>query len=306
MRFAVIGVGGVGGPLGMALAEGGHDVTFVARGAHLAAMREAGLRLVGSRTGHLAEVRATDDVTAVGPVDAVFFTVKSFGLDAAAAELPPLLGDDTAVVTLQNGVEAEERVAAVIGDGHVMGGIAEISAAIEEPGVIRQVSDYARIRFGERDGRDSERGAAIRGAFSGTPVEAILTADIERETWNKFVMLAAVSAITSATRSTFGALRSDPDTRALLEAAVSEAVAVGRAKGVALDRAAVARTMERIDGLPPQGRASMAVDLERGNPLELPWLSGAVVRLGREQGVATPVHDVICKILKLHQGGRPR
>lgn len=303
MKFAVIGAGGVGGPLGMALAEGGHDVTFVARGAHLAAMRQGGLRLVGARTSHLAKVRATDDTASVGLVDAVFFTVKSFGLDAAAAALAPMLGDGTAVIALQNGVEAEERVAAVIGDGHVMGGVAEISAAIEEPGVIRQVSDYARIRFGELDGRDSPRGEAIRDAFAGTPVDAVLTSDIELDTWNKFVMLAAVSAITSATRSTFGGLRSDPETRSLLEAAVAEAVAVGRAGGVALGEDAVARTMERIDGLPPQGRASMAVDLERGNPLELPWLSGAVVRLGRERGVATPVHDFICKILKLHQDG---
>ena len=306
MKFAVIGAGGVGAPLGMALVEGGHDVTFVARGAHLAAMRERGLRLVGARTSHLAEVRATDDTGSVGPVDAIFFTVKSFGLEAAATALPPLLGDETAVVALQNGVEAEERIAAIIGDGYVMGGVAEISAAIEEPGVIRQISDYARIRFGELDRSDSPRGEAIRDAFAGTPVDAVLSTDIELDTWNKFVMLAAVSAITSAARSTFGALRSDPETRALLESAVAEAVAVGRAGGVALGEDAVARTMERIDGLPPQGRASMAVDLERGNPLELPWLSGAVVRLGLERGVATPVHDFVCKILKLHQDGRSR
>lgn len=305
MRFAIIGVGGVGGPLGAALAGAGHDVTFVARGAHLAAMQANGLRIVGSKDVHIDPVQATDDTSSVGPVDAVLFTVKSFGLDAAAKALPPLLKPGGAVIALQNGVDAEERLGRIIGDEYVMGGIAEISASILEPGVIRQVSDYVRIRFGELDGSMSARGAAIREAFDGTDVEATFTPEIEKITWNKYVMLAAVSGMTSATRGTFGALRSDPDTRAMLEAAVAEAVAVGRAKGVDLDADTVPRTMEWIGKLPAEGRASMAVDLERGNPLELPWLSGTVVRLGRELGVPTPVHSFICTILKLHQDGRP-
>ena len=231
-------------------------------------------------------------------------TVKSFGLEAAGKALPPLLKPGSAVIALQNGVDAEERLGRIIGDDYVMGGIVEISAAIVEPGVIRQVSDYTRIRFGEMDGRMSERGKAVLDAFADTGVEATFTPEIETITWNKFIMLAAMSGLTSATRATFGELRSDPDTRALLEAAVAEAVAVGRAKGVDLDADSVPRTMEWIGKLPATGRASMAVDLERGNPLELPWLSGAVVRLGKELGVPTPVHGFICTILKLHQDGK--
>jgi 2-dehydropantoate 2-reductase len=304
MRFAIIGAGGVGGPVGLALAEAGHDVTFVARGAHLAAMRQGGLHMVGTREVRIDPVQATDDTSAVGPVDAVLFTVKSFGLDAAAKALPPLLKPGAPVVALQNGVDAEERLGQIIDPAHVMGGIAEISAAIAEPGVIRCVSEYIRIRFGELDGRMSERGAAIRDAFANTWVGATLTPDIETVIWNKFVMLATMSGMTAATRATFSQLRTDPDTRAMLEAAVAEVVAVGRARGVALAPDAVSATMDWIGKLPEGGRASMAVDLERGNPLELPWLSGAVVRLGKELGVPTPVHGFICTILKLHQDGK--
>jgi 2-dehydropantoate 2-reductase len=304
MRIAIIGAGGVGGPVGLALAEAGHDVTFVARGAHLAAMRQHGLRMIGTRDVHVDPVQATDDTSTVGPVDAVLFTVKSFGLDAAAAALPPLLKPGTPVVALQNGVDAEERLGRIIDPAHVMGGIAEISATIAEPGVIRCVSEYIRIRFGELDGRLSDRGNAIRDVFADTWVEATFTPDIEMVIWNKFIMLATMSGMTAATRATFGQLRSDPDTRAMLEAAVAEVVAVGRAKGVALAPDSVAATMAWIDQIPEGGKASMAVDLERGNPLELPWLSGAVVRLGKELGVPTPVHGFICTILKLHQDGK--
>lgn len=304
MRFAIIGTGGVGGPLGLALAEAGHDVTFVARGPHLEAMRRSGLRMVGTRDVHVDPVQATDDTATVGPVDAVLFTVKSFGLDAAAKALPPLLKPDTPVVALQNGVDAEERIGRIIDPGHVMGGVAEISAAIAEPGVIRRVSEYTRIRFGELDGRMSARGEAVRAAFDGTWVEAILTPDIETAIWNKYVLLAATSGMTAATRGTFGQIRTDPDVRAMLEAAVAEVVAVGRAKGVDLAPDAVEATMEWIGKLPEGGRASMAVDLERGNPMELPWLSGTVVRLGKELGVPTPVHSFICTVLKLHQDGK--
>jgi 2-dehydropantoate 2-reductase len=304
MRFAIIGTGGVGGPLGLALAEAGHDVTFVARGAHLAAMRRSGLRMTGTRDLHIDPVQATDDTSTVGQVDAVLFTVKAFGLDAAAKALPPLLKPDTPVVALQNGVDAEERIGRIIDPSHVMGGIAEISASIAEPGVIHRVSDYTRVRFGELDGRMSARGEAVRAAFDGTWVEATFTPEIEKIIWTKFVMLASNSGMTAATRGTFGQVRSDPVIRAMLEAAVAEAVAVGRAKGVDLPEDAVPATMAWIDKLPEGGRASMAVDLERGNPMELPWLSGAVVRLGKALGVPTPVHSFFCTILKLHQDGK--
>jgi 2-dehydropantoate 2-reductase len=303
MRFAVIGAGGVGGPFGAALAKAGYDVTFVARGAHLAAIRKNGLRIVGAQEVHVAPVQATDDASSVGPVDVVLFTVKNFGVEAAAKALPPLLKPGAAVIALQNGVDAEERLGRLIGDDYVMGGVAEISAAIQEPGVIRQVSDYARMRFGEMDGRTSERGKAMLAAFQKAGMDATFTPDIQKALWTKFVMLATMSGVTSATRANFGSLRGDPDTRSLMQAAVAEAVAVGRAKGVDLGADAVERTMAWIDTLPAQGRASMAVDLERGNRLELPWLSGTLVRLGKELGVPTPVHGFLSAVLKLHQEG---
>lgn len=304
MRFAIIGVGGVGGPFGAALAEAGHDANFVARGAHLDAIRRNGLRIDGPKQVHVEAAQATGDTSSIGPVDAVLFTVKTFALEEAAKSLPPLLKPGAAVIALQNGVDAEERLGRLIGDAYVMGGVAEISAAISEPGVIRQVSEYKRIRFGEMDGRMSARGEAILAAFQAAGLDATFTQDIQKALWTKFVMLAAMSGLTSAARATFGALRGDPETRALMAAAVGEAVAVGRAKGVDLGPDAVPRTLAWIETLPAQGRASMAIDLERGNRLELPWLSGAVVRLGKELGVPTPVHAFICAILKLHQEGK--
>jgi 2-dehydropantoate 2-reductase len=234
----------------------------------------------------------------------VLFTVKSFGLDEAAKSLPPLLKSGTAVIALQNGVDAEERLGRLIGNEYVMGGVAEISAAIAEPGVIRQVSEYKRIRFGEMDGGLSARGQAILAAFQEAGLDATFTPDIQKALWTKFVMLVTTSGLTSAARTNFGALRGDPDIRPLMVAAVAEAVAVGRAKGVDLGPDAAERAVAWIDTLPAQGRASMAVDLERGNRLELPWLSGTVVRLGKELGVPTPTHAFIHAVLKLHQDGR--
>ena len=303
MKIAVLGVGGVGGPIGAALAVAGHDVTLIARGAHLDAIRRDGLRIQGARDVHAHPVRATDTPASVGPVDAVLLAVKAWAVEEAGALVRPMLRDGAAVIALQNGVEAEDRLAGVIGAEHVMGGIAEISAAIHAPGVIRQVSDYLRVRFGEIDGSDSARGRALDAAFRAAGIESEFTATIEQTIWNKFLMLAAVSGLTGATRGTFGEVRSDPETRALLRAAVEEAAAVGMAKGVTLAADCVDKTMAWIDTIPAEGRASMAVDLERGNRLELPWLSGAVVRLGRDLGVATPVHGFICAVLKFHQDG---
>jgi 2-dehydropantoate 2-reductase len=303
MKIAVLGVGGVGGPIGAALAAAGQDVTLIARGAHLDAIRQNGLRIEGAQELHAHPVRATDTPASVGPVDAVLLAVKAWAVEEAGALILPLLQDGTAVIALQNGVEAEERLARVIGAQHVMGGIAEISAAIHAPGVIRQVSGYTRIRFGEMDGSDSPRGKALDAMFRAAGVESEFTGTIEQTIWNKFLMLASVSGLTSVTRGTFGAVRSDPETRGLLRAAVEEVAAVGVAKGVALATDCVERTMAWIDTLPAEGRASMAVDLERGNRLELPWLSGAVVRLGRDHGVPTPVHGFICAALKFHQDG---
>ncbi len=304
MRIAVLGVGGVGGGFGAPLADAGYDVSFIARGPHLAAMQQNGLRIVGEREAHLNPVNATDSVDSVGAVDFVLLTVKLWAVRDAAAMLSPLLHSDTAVVTLQNGVDAASMVADVVGATHVMGGVAEISAAIEEPGVIRLNSPYIRIRFGELSGSVSARGQAFEAACSAAGIETKLSTEIEKDLWEKFMLLVPISGLTSVTRSTFGAICQDPETRVLIEDCLREVIAVAKAKGVAVDADSFEKTMTLVDATPPQGRASMAVDLEQGNRLELPWLSGAVVRMGREVGVPTPVNSFINASLKFHQDGR--
>jgi 2-dehydropantoate 2-reductase len=303
MRFAVIGVGGVGGPFGAALAEAGYDVTFIARGDHLAAMQANGLRVEGEHARHVKSVQATDDPASVGPVDVVLYAVKLGAVESAATLLPSLIGPDTAVLSLQNGVDAEERLEKVIGPGHVMGGVAEIFAAIETPGVIRQVSPFARIRFGELDGSESARAVALREAFEKAGIECELSTQIERTVWMKFLGLATMSGMTSVTRVTVGELREEPETLTMIRAGIAEVVAVGRAKGVDLSEQDVDDVVDRVGMMPGGGRASMAVDLERGNPLELPWLSGLVVSMGRQYGVPTPVHSFINGVLKFYENG---
>jgi 2-dehydropantoate 2-reductase len=304
VKIAVIGVGGVGGGFGAPLAEAGYDVSFIARGPHLAAMQQNGLRIVGQREVHVDPVIAAENVDFADPVDFVLLTVKLWAVREAAEMISPLLHDDTAVVTLQNGVEAARIVADVVGAVHVMGGVAEISAAIEEPGVIRLNSPYTRIRFGELDGRMSGRGEALEAACVAAGIETKFSTDIEKDLWEKFMLLVPISGLTSVTRSTFGTVCQDSDSRALIEDCLREVIAVARAKGVAVDPDSFEKTMSLVDATPPQGRASMAVDLELGNRLELPWLSGAVVRMGSEAGVPTPVNSFLYTALKFHQDGR--
>lgn len=304
MRIAVIGVGGVGGPFGAALAAAGHDVTFIARGDHLKAMQENGLRIVGEHAHHINPAQATNNPESVGPVDVVLYAVKLGAVESAASLLPPLLGQNTAVLSLQNGVDTETRLTSLIGPSHVMAGVAEIFATIEAPGVIRQVSPFIRVRFGELDNKKSERAEALLIAFEKAGLEAEISQDIERTIWLKFLPLVALSGMTSATRVTIGQIREDREARAMLHAAIDEAAAVGIAKGINLSSQDVDASMARVDVAPAHGRASMAVDLERGKPLELPWLSGVVVSLGREYGVPTPVHDFINTVLKFHQHGQ--
>lgn len=303
MRIAVMGVGGVGAPFGAALAHAGHDVTFIVRGDHLRAIREGGLRITGTRDLHVNPALATDRPESVEPVDVILFTVKLWAVREAGEAIRPMLKPGTAVIALQNGVDAETDLAEVIGPDHVMGGVAEISAAIESPGEVRVFSDYTRIRFGELNGRSSSRGRAFLEACTHAGIEGFLVDDIEKALWEKFAMLAPVSGLTSVTRGTFEDMRSDPDIRRLLLASIEETIAVGKAKGVSLDPDTGEKILGLIGSLPPAGRASMAIDLEQGNRLELPWLSGAVVRLGRKLGVPVPVHEFMYAALKLHQDG---
>ena len=303
-RFAIMGSGGVGGYFGGRLAQAGFDVSFIARGPHLAAMREQGLRL-DSPLGdaHIKPAHATDDPAEIGPVDYVLFATKLWDTESAGEACRPLIGPETAVISLQNGVDAEDRLARILGAGHVMGGVAAISAVIGAPGVIDHLGDFARILFGELNGARRARGERLMAALDEAGIDATIADDIGKTIWNKFIFLVGLSALTSVTRKTIGPVREDPDCRALLVRVLAETVAVARAHGIALDADSEAERLAFLDKLPHAMTSSMAGDLARGNRLELDWLSGAVVRMGRELGVDTPANDFINTVLKLSAAG---
>jgi 2-dehydropantoate 2-reductase len=304
MRIAVIGAGGVGGAFGAAMAKAGAGVTFVARGAHLAAMRANGLRIEGGRGETVVSpAQATDDPATIGPVDFVMFCVKLWDVESAGEAIKPLIGPNTAVLPFQNGVDAHERLLPILGAEHVMGGVAQISATIAEPGVIRQTGTFMRLVFGELAGGKSERGEAFlalckQAGFDATHSDKILT-----ELWMKFILLATNSGLTAATRTPLGILREDPDIAPLFAKACAEVIAIAKARGVALPDDALDKAVGFTKAAPPAMMASMAHDLIRGGRIELPWLSGKVVALGRELGVPTPVHEVLHAVLKPFTNG---
>ena len=299
MKIAVIGAGGVGGTFGAALAKAGADVWFLARGAHLDAMRTHGLRVVSARGDtHLTPTQASDDPAAIGHADVVLFCVKLWDVESAGEHIRPIVGPGTAVIPLQNGIDAADRLIPILGSGAVMGGVAQVSATIEKPGVVRQTGTFMKLIFGELAGGRSARGDAFlelcqKAGFDAEHSDKILT-----ELWLKFILLATNSAITSATRRPLGQLRDDPDIAPLFEAAAREVIAIAQTKGVALPDGVVERCRAFTAGAPPMMMASMAHDLIRGGRIELPWLSGKVVSMGRELGVPTPTHTVLNAILK--------
>jgi 2-dehydropantoate 2-reductase len=305
MKIAVIGAGGVGATFGAALAKAGADVWFLARGAHLAAMHDEGLRVLSPRGDtHLAPTQASDDPAAIGHADVVLFCVKLWDVESAGAAILPIVGPATAVIPLQNGIDASDRLIPILGAQAVMGGVAQVSATIEAPGVVRQTGTFMRLVFGELEGGLSARGDAFLAMCKQAGFDADHSANIQTDLWLKFIVLATNSAITAATRLPFGKLRDDPEVMALFEAATKEVVAVGRAKGVPLPDDAAERNMAFLRGAPPTMMASMAHDLIRGNRIELPWLSGKLVALGRELGVPTPVHGVLHAVLKPYVEGK--
>jgi 2-dehydropantoate 2-reductase len=297
MRIAIFGSGGVGGYFGGKLAAAGEDVTFLARGAHLAALQQDGLH-IASPLGdvYVPKVQAADRPQAVGPVDVVLFTVKLYDVDASAATLAPLIGPDTVVITMQNGVDAVDMVAKHVGERHVAGGAAYIVAVIDKPGYIRHTTAQ-QIVFGERDGRRSDRLVAFEEAGLRAGFQAKASTDVTADLWVKFVRLATWSGMTTVTRSPMGVIRDTPETFELMVAAIQEVIDVGRAKGVSLPADLMETTLAMIKGFPAASKSSMLEDIERGRRLELPWLSGAVVRIGREVGVPTPIHQFITTIL---------
>ncbi len=305
MRIAVMGTGGVGGYFGARLALGGCDVSFIARGRHLDAIRGHGLK-VESLLGdmHLATPRATDDPADIGPVDLVLFVVKLWDTETAAKAVAPLIGPETAVVSLQNGVRKDDILRNVLGERAVMGGACYIAAQIAQPGVIRHSGTMQKLVFGEYDGKRSMRAEAFLDACRQAGVEAEISADIRRTIWEKFVFLVGLSGLTTTIRKPIGPIRSNPRTRALLHDAMREVVAVGRAQGVQLAADFADNRLAFSDGLPATMTSSMHNDLERGNRLEVDGLSGDVVELGGAAGVPTPVNRVIYDILVLHAAGQ--
>jgi len=297
MKIAIFGSGGVGGYFGGRLAAAGEDVTFLARGAHLTAMQKDGLHIVSPQGDvHLPKVQATDRPQAIGPVDVVLFTVKLYDVDASASTLAPLIGPDTVVITLQNGVDAVDMVARHVGVDHVAGGAAYIVVVVDQPGHLRHTAGQSLV-FGERDGRRSDRLVAFEEAGQRAGFGAKASSQVETELWIKFVRLSAWAGMTAVTRSPMGVLRDNPALFEMMMTATKEAIAVGTARGINLPSDIVESTLAMIPNFPDTSKSSMLEDLERGRRLELPWLSGAVVRIGKEVGVPTPVHQFITTVL---------
>src|SRR5688572_10034748 len=295
MRIAIIGAGAVGGYFGARLAQAGHWVALLARGPHRDVIARDGLRI--ESPGESFTIRpalATEDPTAIGPVDVVLVAVKAWQVPDAARSIGPLLGPSTFVVPLQNGVEAADQLTAAIGAERIVNGLCKILSMIARPGVIRHAGATPRIEFGERRGGTSARVQALRQAFELSPAVSVATPDdIEAAVWEKFLFIAPFSGVGAVSRMPVGIIRRLPPTRALLEDAMREVHVLARARGVAIRDAAVARAMGFVDALPEDGTASMQRDILDGRPSELESQNGAVVRMGGESGVSVPVHSFL-------------
>ena len=303
MRVAIMGAGGVGGYYGAKLAQAGHDVTCIARGDHLRAIQARGMALRGPDGESVANVHATDDPGALSAVDVILFCVKLFDTETAARAIAPLHSQGGVCITLQNGVDGQHRIGAVLGAGRIMGGLALVSALVEAPGVIRYNSKTAPIRFGEADGSLSERAVRFRDACNAAGIGAEVVADIRAAQWHKFVGLTVNAALTSLVRKPAGVVYTDPDLLALTRAALQEGAEVARALGLALPDDVVEQHLANHKAFPPAMYASMYHDLARGRRMELESLSGLIVRKGRELGVPTPVHAMAYACLKPYMNG---
>jgi 2-dehydropantoate 2-reductase len=305
MRIAVMAAGAVGGYFGARLAAAGHDVSFLARGAHGEAIARDGLKIESTLGNlHLKPARVTADPGKVGPVDIVLFAVKLWDTEKAAEQARPLAGPQTRVVTLQNGVDSVERIAPILGADRVVGGIAYIASVIASPGVISHTSQFAKMNVGRIDARPDATLSAFTEAAKAAGIDITLSDRINRDRWEKFVFLSALAGATSAMRQPVGVIMADADTRALLRRLMEEGVAVGKAKGVALGDDYVDQQMAFAETKAPKTmKASMCHDLERGNRLELDWLAGKVVEFGRTLGVPVPANETVYAILKPYRMG---
>jgi len=310
MRFAILGSGAVGGYYGAKLAKAGHDVTFVARGAHLDAIRARGLEIKSPALGDFTvHARAEQDTSRVGPVDVVLFAVKAYDNASALPLLAPMLGEGTVVLTVQNGVDSAADVASAAGEARTLGGTTYIATALEAPGLIVQTGTHRRIVFGEAFGdlpRMTDRVQAIHEAFRGADIQSFAVEDGRVPVWEKFVFLAALAGFTGAARLPIGPVWSDPFTKAQFLAGCREIEAVARAEGVPVAADVVERIVPYVEGIPGTMRSSLLIDLQAGKRIEVEALQGAVVRRAAKLGVPAPVMSTLYSVLKLHAAGESR
>jgi 2-dehydropantoate 2-reductase len=310
MKILMMGSGGVGGLFGGRLAHSGCDVTFVARGAHLAAMRENGLLIESEALGNtlVKPVTVTDDPLSAGTPDLIIFGVKLWDTEAVAKSLKPIVGANTAVLSLQNGVVKDDILRGVFGDAALMGGVAYVGTHIARPGVIHQVGTLQRLVFGEyaNGGGKSARAETLLAALLKAGIQAELSNDIRLAIWEKYTIIVGLSGATAGMRSTIGPVRENPQTRAFLHDLMKETVAVGRALGVALPENYADDRLKFADGLPATMDSSLHHDLKNGNRLEVAWLAGGVVQLGKKAGVPTPCNRAVWDMLALYAHGKAR
>ncbi|HLE62047.1 MAG TPA: 2-dehydropantoate 2-reductase [Pyrinomonadaceae bacterium] len=294
MRIAVLGSGGVGGYFGGRLALAGEHVTFIARGEHLKVLRTTGLK-VDSIDGNflIHPAKATAEPREVGPVDLVVLGVKAWQVPEAARAMKPMVGPETTVLPLQNGVDAALQLAAELGHEPVIGGLCKIVSCLVEPGHIRHAGFEPSVMFGELDNRRTDRIENIHAAFTHAGVKAAIASDIQVALWTKLLFIAAFSGVGALRRTPAGALRSDPETRSLLLQAMEEIYALAHARGIALPEDSVEKAIASVDSLPADGTSSMQRDIAAGKPSELEAQNGAVVRMARESGVEVPTHEFI-------------
>ncbi|HEY9716958.1 MAG TPA: 2-dehydropantoate 2-reductase [Trichormus sp.] len=306
MKIAMMGTGGVGGVFGARLAESGEDVSFIARGSNLKAIKENGLLVVSDKTHELLikPAKVTADPSEVGPVDYIFLSVKLWDTEAVAPILKPMIGENTAIISLQNGIGKDGVLQKLYHQKNVVGGVAYVAAFIMRPGVIEQRGTRQKLVFGEFTRVQSERLLRLKDACKRANINSVVSDDIERDLWEKFIVLIAMSAVTAATRTTIGTVRSEPLSRELLLEAMHEAAAIANAKNIKVSDDIVERQMDYLDSLAPEVSSSMHHDIEQGNRLELPWLSGTVVQLGKELGIPTPANKALAGVLMPHAMGR--
>lgn len=305
MRIAAMAAGAVGSYFGGRLAAAGHDVHFIARRANLEALRKNGLKIESVHGDlHLPKVNATPDPKEVGPVDIVLFAVKLWDTETSAELTKPMVGPDTRIITMQNGVDSFERVSAVLGADKVIPGTAYIAAALGGPGVMLHTSKFAILRCGRMDGKPDARLSAFVDAAKAASIDIQPQDDMNRERWQKFIFLSSFAGVNCMTREPIGKVLGDADTRAFYRELMTECLAVGQKSGAKVPDSWVDDRMTFSDNAPPGMKASMLHDLEAGNRLELDWLTGKVVALGKQFGVPTPASEAVYAAVKLHRMGK--